>query len=207
LDARPTRGSHLLAYVLNPGYAEEIMAWHKTQSDIELHCFWDRSEVPETFSPWQGLTFHRLDQDTFLGLLTTCRGFTCTAGFESVCEAAFLGKPINLVPTFKHTEQLCNALDAERAGVANWRRDFDLTEFCSELEALDADGGTHGYAARAPGEDPGFRAWVRSGPGTFVELVESVAKGENCFRTPIRGGSLDVGQSSLKKSTAVGNKP
>jgi len=193
LDATPTRGSHILAYILNPGYAEEIMAWHKTRSDIELHCFWDRAEVPDAYSPWQGLTFHRLDQDTFLNLLTTCRGFTCTAGFESVCEAAFLGKPINMVPTFKHTEQLCNALDAERAGVAVWRRDFDITEFCSQLDEWDDV------------RDPGFRNWVRSGPQTFVELVEMVARGENSLRAPAKPENLDVGSRHRKKGTVARN--
>ncbi len=170
LEAAPVRGRHLLAYVLLPGYSEEIMTWHKQQSDLELHCFWDRRDVPPAFSPWEGLTFHRLDDKAFLELLVSCRGFTSTAGFESVSEAAFLGKPVSLVPTGNHTEQLCNALDAERAGLATWRNDFDLSSFFLSLESWQDSG-------REP-----FRAWVRSAPGTFLRLLEGVAKGEDVMR-------------------------
>ena len=176
LNAEPTRGRHILAYVLLPGYSEEIMAWHKRQSDVELHCFWDRRDVPPSFSPWEGLTFHRLDDKAFLELLVSCRGFTSTAGFESVSEAAFLGKPISLVPTGKHTEQLCNALDAERAGVATWRNDFDLSAFLSRLDSWEDTGREE------------FRAWVRSAPGTFLRLLEGAARGEDATRIHLASG-------------------
>ena len=170
LEATPTKGRHLLAYVLNPGYSEELMAWHKNQSDVELHCFWDKRDVPSPFSPWHGLTFHRLDGKTFLDFLVTCRGFTSTAGFESVCEAAFLGKPISVVPTFKHVEQHGNALDAQRAGLALWRRDFDLTDFLSRLEGWD-------YSALEE-----YRAWVRSAPEVFLRLLEGIGRREDGMR-------------------------
>jgi uncharacterized protein (TIGR00661 family) len=173
LQAHPTRGRHLLAYILNPGYAEEMIEWHKTQSDIELHCFWDKKGAPPEYSPQGGLTFHRLDAKTFLDLLASCRGFTSTAGFESVCEAAFLGKPISLVPTRKHVEQLCNAIDAERAGVAVWREDFQLNEFLKKLDSWD-------YSTLDE-----YRDWVRRAPEIFVRLLEGVARGEDAMRLRI----------------------
>jgi len=178
LDSRPVDQGHVLAYVLNPGYAEEIDAWHKTQSDLVLHCFWDRPHAPATYSPREGLTFHQLDDLAFLRLLGTCRAFASTAGFESVCEAAFLGKPICLVPTGKHVEQLCNAMDAERAGVAVWQRDFDLTRFVARLETWDT----------TPREE--FQRWVRSAPPVFLELLERAARGEEVLRTPRIDGSF-----------------
>jgi uncharacterized protein (TIGR00661 family) len=167
LHAVPTRGRHLLAYVLNPGYSEELVRWHKGQSDIALHCFWDKVDAPPEYSPQEGLTFHRLDANTFLDLLTTCRGFTSTAGFESVCEAAFLGKAISLVPTGKHVEQLCNAIDAERAGVAVWRENFDLTDFLGKLDGWDYSGLDE------------YRNWVREAPEIFLRLLEGAARGED----------------------------
>jgi uncharacterized protein (TIGR00661 family) len=170
LDATPTRGPHFLAYVLNPGYAQELMAWHKTRPDIELHCFWDRQDVEPTHSPWRGLTFHRLDARKFLDLLISCRGFASTAGFESVCEAAFLDKPITVVPTGNHVEQLCNALDAERAGLVEWRRDFDL----SGLQERSEDGETLSRDA--------FQRWVSQAPDLFLGLIEEVACGRDPFR-------------------------
>lgn len=42
-----------------------------------------------------------------------CKAYASTAGFESVCEAMYLGKPILMVPA--HIEQDCNAYDAKKA--------------------------------------------------------------------------------------------
>jgi len=164
LEAESTRGKHILSYLLNPGYAEEIRTWHRNHPDTEIHCFWTNPEAAPEESPWPGLTFHRLDGEKFLQLLASCRGYTSTAGFESVCEAAYLGKPISLVPTGKHVEQLCNAMDAERAGVAEWRTDFDLTEFVKSLDE------------EPDPELDGFRGWVRQGPDIFLELLETAAR-------------------------------
>jgi uncharacterized protein (TIGR00661 family) len=178
LNANPIEGRHLLAYILNPGYSEELMAWHKTQSDCELHCFWDKKGTPPALSPWEGLTFHQLDDKTFLNLLASCRGFASTAGFESVCEAAFLGKPIFLVPTRKHVEQLCNAMDAKRAGVAVWRTDFHLSDFLCRLDDWDR-------SALAE-----YRGWVRRAPDLFLRLIEAVARGQHIMRIPLASPAI-----------------
>jgi hypothetical protein len=45
-------------------------------------------------------------------MMAECRHVVCTAGFESVSEAAWLGKPLFLVPVENHVEQQVNALDA-----------------------------------------------------------------------------------------------
>jgi uncharacterized protein (TIGR00661 family) len=165
LEAAPRRGDHILAYVLNPGYAEELDQWHRRNPDVELHCFWDREDVPDTVTPRPGLILHRLSDEVFLDLLATCRGYTSTAGFESVCEAAFLGKPVMVVPTGNHLEQRCNALDAEKAGIAMWRTDFDLTEYAGRMDSFDP-------AARAD-----FRAWVRQAQEMILPLLERTARG------------------------------
>ena len=44
------------------------------------------------------LTFHKLHGEKFLRLMASSRGVACTAGFESVSEAAYLGKPLLMVP-------------------------------------------------------------------------------------------------------------
>ena len=46
----------------------------------------------------------------FLEYMAGCKGYATTAGFESVCEAMYLQKPVLMVPT--HIKQECNALDA-----------------------------------------------------------------------------------------------
>lgn len=164
LDARAEKGEHILAYVLNPGYARELEDWHEEAGGVELHCFWDRTDVPETVSPREGLTLHRLDGKVFLELLASCRAYASTAGFESVCEAAFLGKPVMVVPTGNHLEQRCNALDAERAGIATWQTHFDLTEFVAGLDSFD------------PRPLDSFRAWVLKARETILPLLEGAAR-------------------------------
>jgi uncharacterized protein (TIGR00661 family) len=173
-DARTEE--HILAYVLNAGYAEDLDRWHRDHSDVELHCFWDRTDVPAATSPREGLTFHRLDDALFLDLLAGCRGYTSTAGFESVCEAAYLMKPIMLVPTGNHVEQRCNARDAERAGIARWRGDFDLTDLLVGMESFD------------PGPSRAFRDWAQMAADHVLSILEATARRENPGRMTARAG-------------------
>ena len=56
-----------------------------------------------------------------------CRALSCTAGFESVCEGAYLGKPMLLVPVENHYEQYLNSLDAEKTGIAIRDSKFNLS--------------------------------------------------------------------------------
>ena len=44
--------------------------------------------------------------------MADCSAMASTAGFESVCEAMCLGKPVMMVPVEGHFEQYCNARDA-----------------------------------------------------------------------------------------------
>jgi len=66
----------------------------------------------------------------FLDRLSKCSAYATTAGFESICEAMYLGKPVMMVPA--HIEQYCNMIDAERAGAGIGSVVFDfnrLVEF------------------------------------------------------------------------------
>jgi uncharacterized protein (TIGR00661 family) len=173
LNAQPSRGDHILAYVLNPGYGEELERWHEDHKEVVLHCFWDNLDAPPTLSPHENLTFHRLDDRNFLELLVSCRGFASTAGFQSACEAAFLGKPSMLVPTGNHIEQMSNALEAQRAGVAIWSETFDLTEFVKTLDA-----GT-------PWSHDEFGSWARSAPESFLRLLEGLCSGLDPMKIPL----------------------
>ena len=62
------------------------------------------------------LSFHQLNDTLFVRYMAGARAYATTAGFESVCEAMYLGKPVLMVPT--HIEQACNAFDAVHAGAA-----------------------------------------------------------------------------------------
>ena len=58
-----------------------------------------------------------------------CKAYASTAGFESICEAMYLGKPVLMVPA--HIEQDCNAYDAMKAGAGIIGDSFDLQSAAS----------------------------------------------------------------------------
>ena len=92
------------------GYADEVKEWHKSHPDQEAHFFWDKKTAPPVFRVNDRLTFHRINDVKFLEYMQGCSGYVTTAGFESVCEAMYLGKPVMMIPT--HVEQEINAADA-----------------------------------------------------------------------------------------------
>lgn len=159
---QPTHGGHLLVYLLNSGYADEIVRWHAAHPDVRLHCFWDRPDAAPMVHYDDALTFHRLDDERFLRLMASCRGLVTTAGFETVCEAQYLGKPVMMVPVRGHAEQRCNALDAERAGAGLHSPRFDLDRFLAYL---------HRHAT--PPEP--FRAWADQAPRRILAALEQAA--------------------------------
>lgn len=126
-DLKPTQGDHFLVYLLNEGYFEELIRWHKKNPQYKIHAFWDKKDVEDPYEVSENLIFHQISDTLFLELMASCRGLATTAGFESVSEAAYLGKPVLMVPTKGHFEQRCNALDAQRAGIGIYSRKFDLT--------------------------------------------------------------------------------
>lgn len=153
-------GRFLLAYLLNQGYTEEILRWHALHPEVELHCF---CEKPRTAPVWRydsTLSFHKLDGVKFLHMMGESRGVACTAGFESLNEAAWLGKPLLVVPVANHVEQYFNALDAEKAGLAVAASSFDLTPLL---------GGAKNDNLEA------YRSWVRRAGALFLSAVEEAA--------------------------------
>lgn len=136
---RSTEHGHILIYVLNSGYAEEVMAWHQQHKDKEVHCFWDNYEKPNPYIPWDNLHFHHLHDEMFLEKMGGCSVLLTTSGFESVCEAMYLGKPVAMVPVKGHYEQLLNSYDAThaKAGIRNDR--FRLDELFQKLGAFVSD--------------------------------------------------------------------
>ncbi len=154
-------GHFLLAYVLNQGYTDDILRWHAEHREVELHCFCEMPKVDPLWHYDSTLSFHRLDGTKFLGMMAQSRGVACTAGFESVNEAAWLGKPLLVVPVANHVEQYLNALDAEKAGLAVASSKFDLTPLLtrSKSEAHEA-----------------FRAWVRRAGAIFLSAIDEAAR-------------------------------
>ena len=117
---------HLLIYMVNPGYGTEVERFHQANPDVPMHCFWDQKEKPEEWKVDETLTFHQLDDKKFLKKMASCHGYVTTAGFESVCEAMYLGKPVMMIPVKGHYEQSCNAIDAQKAGAGIPHHEFDI---------------------------------------------------------------------------------
>jgi len=123
----------ILVYMVNDGYAEEVYNFHKKHPQIKLHCFWDRKSASETEVVDETLTFHQISDIKFLKKMAECKAYASTAGFESICEAMYLGKPVMMVPVAKQYEQACNALDAYQAGAGIFSNSFDIKKLIDYL--------------------------------------------------------------------------
>lgn len=98
-NIQPSTGDYLHGYLLNCGFSEEICDWHSLHPTVAMHFFWDKKGVEEETKIDDHLSFHRLDDQLFLRYMAGAKAYATTAGFESVCEAMYLGKPILMVPT------------------------------------------------------------------------------------------------------------
>jgi uncharacterized protein (TIGR00661 family) len=155
-------GNFVLIYLLNHGYAAQITEWHKRNPHVALHCFYDKPGAPPELRHDDTLTFHRLDGEKFLRMMAECQYVACTAGFESVSEAAYLGKPLFLVPVENHVEQQINAIDATRIGLGVSDRSFNLDRLAELPPRLD---------------DAKFRAWLNRADSLLLQTLERVVHG------------------------------
>jgi uncharacterized protein (TIGR00661 family) len=144
LRLQPERGDYLFGYVINSGFGDEIVRWHRNNPEVRIRFFWDNKAAAEQTVVDERLSFHQLDDERFLRDMAGAKAYATTAGFESVCEAMYLGKPVLMVPA--HIEQACNAHDASRAGAGVVSSGFDLGRLLAFSETYRPD--------------PYFRQWV-----------------------------------------------
>jgi uncharacterized protein (TIGR00661 family) len=151
---------HLLVYLLNAGYADDIVRWHRDHPEMPVHCFYDKPGAPDEERVDSHLTFHKIHGEKFLRLMASARGVACTAGFESVSEAAYLGKQVLMIPVENHFEQFLNARDAEQTGIGMADTTFRLSRLLepvrNEVTAT-------------------FRDWVDQAEAIAMNAVETVA--------------------------------
>lgn len=152
---------HFLVYMVNHGYSKEVLEFHKKHPDIPIHCFWDKKDEPSELKIDNTLTFHQLDDEKFICFMASCRGYLTTAGFESVCEAMFMGKPVLMVPVEGHYEQACNALDATKAGAGVSSEIFDLEVLLNYLPQH-----------KDVGDD--FRKWCNQAQEFFLKALTDI---------------------------------
>lgn len=125
--------NYFLCYLVNAGYRDDIEKWHRQNPETVLHVFTDMNSGKQMIEVHPNLFFHQLSDTLFLEKMANCSGLISSAGFESICEAFWLGKPVFMVPVEGHFEQLCNAHDAFRAGVGIFDTKFVIDKFMDWL--------------------------------------------------------------------------
>jgi len=131
----PVSGNYILGYMVDSAFEEQVLYWHKKNPEQPLHFFRDRTQEEDTIVYDNTLRLSKINDSLFLDRLSNCSAYATTAGFESICEAMYLGKPVMMVPA--HIEQYCNMIDAERAGAGIGSVFFDfskLTEFSKNYQ-------------------------------------------------------------------------
>jgi uncharacterized protein (TIGR00661 family) len=150
-----------LTYMVNSGYGEEVLTFARNNPEVKIKAFWDKKGAAENEYPLPNLSFHQVNDQKFLAAMAACKGLLCTAGFESVCEAMYLGKPVVMVPIAGQYEQACNALDGEQSGAGKRADFFDF----GLLTSLTLPGAAHTAA---------YQKWAESWPIAFRKLVDNL---------------------------------
>lgn len=160
-DLEVRRGDFILTYMVNSGYGEEVIRFAKENPHIKIEAFWDKKDVEKVYQPAPNLTFHQVNDKLFLQKMASCKGLICTAGFESVCEAMYLGKPVMMIPVAGQYEQACNALDAVAAGAGISHHEFDFRFFDNYLSTQELEKNT-------------MRFWVNLLPQYIKEEINTL---------------------------------
>ena len=130
----PSEGGFYLTYMVNSGYSKEVIAFAKANPQLKIRAYWDKKDAAETENPLTNLSFHRVCDKNFLRDMAACKGLVSTAGFESICEAMYLGKPVMVIPVAGQYEQACNALDTVHSGAGISSENFDFSKLEEHLQ-------------------------------------------------------------------------
>ena len=120
---------YILVYFTQAEMISELLVYARLYKHLIFEVFIDKClvEIPEN------VRINPISSSLFIQKMAKCKAIISTAGFESVCEAMYLGKPALMVPIKKHYEQLCNALDAQRAGAGIFSAEINVSLFLKYL--------------------------------------------------------------------------
>ena len=152
-------GDYILGYMLNAGFSEEVKSWHEAHPEVPLRFFWDKKDAEDVTVIDDTLSFYKLNDKEFIRQMAGCKAYAATGGFESICEAMYMGKPLLMVPS--HIEQRCNAWDATKFDAAVSADTFDLSVLLDFAE--------HKFKP-----DTAFPAWATSAPDLIVHELENL---------------------------------
>lgn len=159
LELQPCTGDYIHGYMLNTGFSRDVEQWHSEHPEVPLRFFWDNWDAGKVHKVDDTLSFYLIDDKEFLRQMAGCKAYASTAGFESVCEAMYLGKPILMVPS--HIEQKINAFDAGRSGAGVSCDHFDLSALID-------------FSATFV-RDENFPRWARSASDMIIRELENIS--------------------------------
>ncbi|MDR2407690.1 MAG: glycosyltransferase [Bacteroidales bacterium] len=155
LRQTPSEGDYILGYMVDAGFSKQAIDWHHQNKDVYLHFFWNNKDYPDEWKIDETLTFHQLNDITFLNYMTGCKAYASTGGFESICEALYLQKPVMMIPA--HIEQECNAFDAVNVGAGILSDKFNISGLLEFLPSYH------------PNNE--FITWVNKGRYMFMQYL------------------------------------
>ncbi len=155
---KPTEGDFFLTYMVNSGYGQEVVFYAKANPSLQIRAYWDKKDAAETEFPLPNLSFHRVHDKNFLRDMAACKGLISTAGFESICEAMYLGKPVMVIPIKGQYEQACNALDTVHSGAGITSANFDFSKLQKVIQTK--------FTA-----DTSIQTWESTWPQTFQQIL------------------------------------
>ncbi len=158
-ELEAVKGDYILGYMLNPAFLDEILEWKKGHPEVKVHLFWDKAGAPEVQEAAEGLWLHRINDRLFIEKMAGSAGYITTAGFESVCEAYYMGKAVMMIPA--HIEQQINARDAASAGVGIVSNLFDVAGLAEYIPTHKSNNET-------------FREWVHSAEERFLKELTDI---------------------------------
>jgi uncharacterized protein (TIGR00661 family) len=153
--------SYFVAYLTNAQLLANLAEWHLNHQNVEIHCFTKSDSSCGVKQLHKNLFVHNLDASKFLRLMANAKGLITTAGFESVCEAIYFGKPVMMVPVTNHFEQKCNAHDAVRYGAGIAQENFNLDQFIAFVESYNSPSTT-------------FQEWIKEGKVRIIKELDAL---------------------------------
>ncbi len=150
----------VLSYILNPGYLKDLRHEALIHKHFLIEAF-TKDKLSNLRMP-SNLNINLLSNELFIEKLAECTYYISTAGFDSISEAAYLQKQIQLIPTKGHVEQKYNGIDAERSGVGINSTSFNLSIFLKEKTNKDS------LLA--------FKKWVDEFDDKILYLIEKFSK-------------------------------
>lgn len=157
LEASIENQNFIMVYLLNSGYGKSVESWAELHPENNFETFCDKEE-----NNLKNLHYNLLNDCSFAETIRKCSTYVSTAGFDSIAEAAYLDKNIIMIPTGHHFEQLCNAYDADRLGIAVYGKNFNP-------EIITEDKKTQLKKNRMI-----FKNWVDCEGDKIIEVLENI---------------------------------